>query len=470
MDKIRNLFQKNKTVTGSLLFGAFMLIQFVTLRLSNQAGSGYLETEKQELVYLFIQIIVILGFLLHTLFYRLIGTKARKQPGYEGTVAAVLAVLAAGVGIMLFAGEGSVFYLTVTGISDLCLGFIIGTVYLKLSRIIEDGAKAGACVGCGYAAAIALQYVFQLQWTVKAVLSVLLIASFAMLAFIFLLRDTDENQTAQQNGEAAPRSKVLFSVIITLAMFVFTHYYNIYIHQLQVESGYTVYNVYSWPRLLMIPTILLFGFVGDIRGGKFLPISALCVVVISLVNTAVSGRETYLLNMCLYYISLAAVVAYYHMIFLRLAQRTRCPALWSGMGRMLDSLFVILSFGFRFSQLSLITVLITDIAALAVMVVFMAVNGDYNFSKPPEPVTIIETVIVSSADADPFPVIQKEYGITPSEMKVLRELVLTDDKHEVIAARLNMSVNTLRHHITSIYKKTSVQTRSALCKLSSRDI
>ena len=36
---------------------------------------------------------------------------------------------------------------------------------------------------------------------------------------------------------------------------------------------------------------------------------------------------------------------------------------------------------------------------------------------------------------------------------------------DAIAASLNMSVNTLRHHITSIYKKTGVQTRSALCKL-----
>ena len=50
-------------------------------------------------------------------------------------------------------------------------------------------------------------------------------------------------------------------------------------------------------------------------------------------------------------------------------------------------------------------------------------------------------------------------------MKVLRELVSTDDKQDVIASRLNISVSTLRHHVTSIYKKTGTQTRSALCKL-----
>ena len=61
--------------------------------------------------------------------------------------------------------------------------------------------------------------------------------------------------------------------------------------------------------------------------------------------------------------------------------------------------------------------------------------------------------------------IQDSYRITPSEMKVLRELVSTDDKQDAIAFRLNISVSTLRHHVTSIYKKTGVQTRSALCKL-----
>ena len=69
------------------------------------------------------------------------------------------------------------------------------------------------------------------------------------------------------------------------------------------------------------------------------------------------------------------------------------------------------------------------------------------------------------AQTDPFSVVKETYGISPSEMKVLRELVMTDDKQDVIAARLNISVSTLRHHITSIYKKTGTQTRSALCKL-----
>lgn len=461
MERIKLFLQQNKGVAGTLLFAAFMLIQFVSLRLANQAGSGYLATEHQELVYLFIQVLVMAGIFLHALFYRLI----RRQTGYGGVIATVLSCCAVGVGIMLFTDTGSLLYLVITGITVLCLGFIISAVYLKLSEIIFDGAKAGACVGIGYAAAVALQYVFQLQWTVKLVLAVLLIAAFGVSVLIFLGKGTAGNPPTEQKSQTAPCLKLIFSVMITLATFVFTHYYNSYIHHLQVESGYTDYNVYSWPRLLMIPAILLFGLIGDIKNGKFIPITTLCVVAISLVNTSVLGRDTYLLNMCLYYISLSAVVAYYHLTFLRLAPHTKYPELWAAMGRLLDSAFVILSFVLQYSQRSLLSVLIVDIAALAAMVVLMAVNGDFNFGKPPEPVRIIETVSVPVPAVDPFPVIQEEFGISPGEMKVLRELALTADKQDVIAERLDISISTLKHHVTSIYKKTDVKSRAALCQL-----
>ena len=463
MEKIRLLFLKKKNIMSTLLFGAYVLVQFTILRLANQAGRGYLAEERQELVYLFLQIIVIAGFILHTLLYRL----TRKGKGYQGVVTAVLCIAAVGAGIMLFADVGSLFYLSVTGVTVLCLGCMIGAVYLKLSEVIADGAKAGFCVGIGYAAATALQYVFQLRWTVKPVLLILLILSFGALTLIFGIGNTHSEPSAEQKG--LPRRKLIFSAIITLAMLLFIAYYNSYIHHLMIASGYTDYNVYSAPRLLMIPAILLFGFIGDIRNGKFLPLSALCVVVIALLNTALLGRETYLLNMCLYYISLTAVVAYYHLTFLRLAPRTKHPEIWAPMGRLLDSLIVIISFLFKFSELSVATVLGIDIAALAAILILMAVNGDFNFTAPPEPIRIIETVSVPvpvpTPAVDPVPAIREEYGISPSEMKVLRELVATSDKQEIIAERLHISVSTLKHHISSIYKKTHVKSRAALCQL-----
>ena len=242
-------------------------------------------------------------------------------------------------------------------------------------------------------------------------------------------------------------------------MLLFISYYNSYIHHLQIASGYTDYNVYSLPRLLMIPTIILFGVLGDIKGGKLLPVCTLCVAAMALLNTALIGSETYLLNMCLYYIALTAVIAYYHITFLRLAEHTKQPALWACMGRIIDSVSVIIAFGLKLSEQSQVTVLLINVVALAVVIVTMAFSGALNLSATKEDQE------EPKAEIDPFPIIQKSYNITPSELKILRELVLTDDKQEVIASRLNISVSTLRHHITSIYRKTDTQTRLALSNL-----
>ena len=78
--KIMNPFRRIRENTPSatnpkpqttllFLFAAFMFAQFVILRMGNRAGSGFLPEPQQELVYFFLQIIVIGGFLAHALAY-----------------------------------------------------------------------------------------------------------------------------------------------------------------------------------------------------------------------------------------------------------------------------------------------------------------------------------------------------------------------------------------------------------------
>ena len=462
MTNLLIFIQKNKNIRMGVLFFSFMFVQFVILRMSNQAGRGYLEDQHQELVYLFIQLVVVGGFLS----YALVKTKYQSKTVGKSLTLVSLALCMAGTAVMLFSPAASLFYLVVSGLSVLFLGFLGGAVYYQLVSLTAQKARAGLCVGGGYAAAVAFQFCLQLQWTVIPALLVILAVSFGALGFL-LLKNTEPLAFAEQKQDFAPPPLLFYTSIITLALLAFTSYYNCYIHHLQIASGYTDYNVYTWPRLLMIPAIPLFGFLGDIRGGKYLPLSTLCVVVVALLNTVLLGRETYMLNMCLYYISLTAVIAYYNLTFIRLAARTRCPAVWAVMGRILDSATVVLGMTLKFSTFSQVAVLIIDIAALVVAIVMMTLAGAFNLSgqRDDEVQPVCETDSFPEPETDPFGVIQESYRITPSEMKVLRELVGTDDKQDVIASRLNISVSTLRHHVTSIYKKTGTQTRSALCKL-----
>lgn len=452
MDKIVLFLQRKRAVSLTLIFASFMLIQLVILRLGNQAGRGFILPEHQELVYYGIQIPVIIGFVLRSV----INNRAVKLFS--------LGFCFAGFWVMLFASETSLFYLIATGVTALCLGYIGGCVYYYMS-CCADVRRFGLCFGLGYAFAIAVQYIIQLGFNLKPLLGVIGFLAFAVLLIFLNSESRIVKFPADKEFVLMPKFKLICAIVITVAMLMFTSYYNNYIHHLQIASNYTEYNVYSFPRLLMIPGVIMFGFIGDIKKGKLLPVCALCVTVIALLNALLIGRETYTLNMCLFYLSMSAVISYYNLTFARLARKTKKPEFWASAGRIIDSGAVMLSFALKFSTLSAVGVLVIDIAMLSAAIVFMALNGDLNLSS-----TANKEKENSEPNAEITPEqIRERFGLTPKEAQVFKELTETDDKQEAIALRMNMSVNTLRHHITSIYKKTGVQTRAALFKLSFTD-
>ncbi len=456
MKRTLQRFLNHKNGFCTAMFFCFMLVQFIVLRLGNQAGQGYLEVEQQEFVYFFLQCTVIVGWLL----YVLIGVRIRNKKVYTALLATVTGLFALCAQMMLYAPANTPFYLALTGVTVLCLGVMLGTVYERLAAYIHTGAKAGYCIGIGYGAAVLLQYVLQLYLVFKPGLSLLLLISCAVLLLGFTAAPANEQSAREVTVQRVPPVPLVCSVLIAFALLMFSSYFNSLIHHLQIASGYTDFNVYTWPRLLLIPGMLLFGFLGEVKGGKFLPVCALCIAMIALLNSVLSA-QSYHLNMCLYYISLAAAIAYYHLTFLRLAPRTKNPAVWAAMGRVSDSLMVMASFALGLSRLSFTAVMVMNIAALVICIVFMAVKGDFNLHFTGE--QPVKMQIKPAADV--FLDLQARYGITAAEMRVFRELVETEDKQEAVAAKLGISVSTLRHHITSIYKKTGVQTRAALYKL-----
>ena len=86
---MRTAIKKNAAV--SLFFAAFMFLQFVILRMGNQAGRGFLADGQQEKVYIFLQVFVIGGVALHGLLHPLL------KSGSGAAAAAVLSLALCGV-------------------------------------------------------------------------------------------------------------------------------------------------------------------------------------------------------------------------------------------------------------------------------------------------------------------------------------------------------------------------------------
>ena len=169
-----------------------------------------------------------------------------------------------------------------------------------------------------------------------------------------------------------------------------------------------------------------------------------------------------MLNMCLFYVGIAASVSYYNLTFWRLAPQTKRPALWASAGRVLDSLIVLVGGVLHISALSAAAVLAVDIVMLVGVIVLMAFNGDFNFA---EKAAAPDAAAAAVPQADPFPLLQTRYALTQAELRVLRELVLTEDKQSAIADRLSVKVRTVQANVTSLYRKTGVSTRAGLVQL-----
>lgn len=451
---------KKRLLEPALLFGAFMYLQYVILRAGNQAGRGYLPGEVQEYVYYMIQGFVILGFLAHAFL-------ERRLPAHVTRIIteAALLLIAAGSAGMLIIGTDTLASIIFTFVSVTLLGCIGGAVYLRMARYLSAGydVSLGFSLGCAFA--VLLQYFTQLRFSLIFALIPLALISAGVL-FALLRREPAEPDAGAAEGRVRAGS-IVFTVLCAALLLSFTSFYNGYIHHLQIASGYTDYNVYSWPRLMMIPGFIIFGLIGRLGSGRYVPIAALCAALAALLNSVlVSVESGYFFNMCLFYVAISASVSYYNMCFWRLAARVNYPSLLACAGRILDSFIVVALATVGISTLPSAAVLTINIIALVLLIILMAANGDMSFSKertsgvPSCPET--RGSVTEDAKADPFETIMERYSLTPAELSVFRELVLTEDKQTVIGDRLSIKLRTVQANVTSIYNKTGVSTRAGL--------
>lgn len=482
LKSLLNTIPKSKALT--CLFGTFVFLQFTVLALANHAGEGYFSTSQRELVYYALQVFVILGYLLYSLFDRFCpGKHIRNIVLYS-----VFGIFFGCTAMMLMSGYDSLRYVIISMAAALCLGGIGGTVHLRMSLETMKGTDTARCMGLGSAAAILLQYLLQIRTGLIPLLPFFMLTAFLLFLFILLRSYPETVIEEEKKPQMTPPGRIVISVLITAAFLFFTCFYNEYIHHLQIQSDYEPYNVYSWPRLMLIPVYLLFAVIGGKKSGKYVPLTSLCIMLFALLNVVLTGNPgMYWLNMCVFYCVIAAFTSYYLLTFWRLAPGTRHPALWAPMGRILDSAVVLAAGSIRLSSVPVPVILGVYIAGIAMIILLMTINGDFNLNGEPrtEPQPVPETVpplsdvlpsaseIVSDISIEvPFLSpeetlmrMQDRYQLTSREADVLRELVLTEDKQAIISERLSIQVKTLQDYVTRLYRKTGAATRAGLTDL-----
>ncbi|MBQ9196743.1 MAG: helix-turn-helix transcriptional regulator [Clostridia bacterium] len=443
------------------MFGAFVFLQFTVLGLANHAGEGYLSTGQRDLVYYALQIFVILGYLLHALYRR----RFAERRGVSAVARGVFGLFFACVILLCALGHDSLLYVIVSMAAGLCVGAIGGTAHVRMSLAAAGSAAVARSMGLGSSAAVVLQYLLQIRWGVSPLLPVFMGAAFALFAFTLTRTPPQAAQASDQASHPAPTRRIVFSVLIASTFILFACFYNESIHHLMIQSGYAS-SVYSWPRLMMIPVYLLFTVTGDRKNGRYMPIVSLYIMLIALLNVILIGNSgSYWLNMCFFYFAIAAYTCYYLLTFWRLAPQTRHPTFWAPFGRMLDSVMVLFTGAIRLSTLPAPVVLGVDIAGVALVILLMALGGDFNLSDPPQPAPAAPEAPPLLTPEETLERMRRRYALTDREMDVLQKLLLTDDELQPIADSLFISRRVLGRHISALYQKTGAKSRVGLYQI-----
>ena len=197
MDVMNALSDKAKReLYLTCLFGAFVFLQFTVLGLANHAGEGYLATEQRSMVYYALQVFVIGGFLLYSLYYRLSAGGRGRNAAMYGVFGAFLACVAA----MLIAGHDSLGYVAVSMAAALCIGGIGGAIHIRMSLATVTGASVARCMGIGSAVAVVLQYLLQIQWGPTLPLPAFMLAGVVVLFLLAREAPAEEPEAGEAEG------------------------------------------------------------------------------------------------------------------------------------------------------------------------------------------------------------------------------------------------------------------------------
>lgn len=348
-------------------------------------------------------------------------------------------------------------------VSLLSLGFLGGAVYYFTAMGFVNYPRLGTVTGLGGAVAFLIQITATKIMTANAAMMLLLIAGFALIAYITLISGSGSEwmfdeplEFAQKGHPSLPGTKMI--IMGTLAMILLYMICGVTDTALLSMNFAGDMAIYSWPRFLGAAGYVLAGILSDMGRRKWLHLSALCMTILCIPIPFILREGHILAGTCLYYVIAVGQTHFLNMYFWQLAPRTSRPALVAGLSRVFMCL-VVTVFPL-FSDLDVMTYIVVEIIIAAVVILCISLGGyipasaaDKKRSSPPPD--------DETARLDEF---ARLHNLTPRETDFLRLLLESDDDVQSIASNKNISTRTVYRHINSIYEKTGTETRYSLMR------
>lgn len=327
-------------------------------------------------------------------------------------------------------------------------GYIGANVHWKISQSLSNSKTIGKTIGISTSTALALQmFVYNLIKNSSLLIIIIIIMT------LLLFRKLDNIKTINLKPNEFKKNKIhkLIPIIIVAVISIILGLQDAIITSMDSLKHI---NVYGIPRLFYIVGILIAGFIADKENGKYLGITTMICVLISICGIPLLKFEPfYIANSSLIFLSSGFYVMYLTVKFINIAPYTKNPTLWAGMGRIVRSLtisIVVIPADILFKKYGADILIIISIIFSAILIITLYKELVITLYKEQE--LSIEDFI-------------NKFNFTPKEKEVCKLILKENKKTKEISQTLYISERSVQRHLTSIYQKTNTSSRSELYKL-----
>ncbi|MDO5569706.1 MAG: helix-turn-helix transcriptional regulator [bacterium] len=431
---MKSLLENNKNVI--IIFLTYMFSFLLTEQIINKNIYDVLGDNYVVHVYAICILFTAIGYLLFGLL------KNRKSFLIISELAFIICMIA---NIIFQSGLLNVVY---SILSTLSFGYIGGSVHFQLSQNLSNKKDAGKIIGFSLAIALILQYFSYNYIENNHFLLGIIIASSIVLLIVILNKSASNCIINEDKKKKTCMSFLIFPIVVVAIISIICGLQDGVITSLDAK-GYM--NVYGIGRFSYIIGIIVAGFIADTKSKNNLLIATICTTLISIAGIIfLQDPSEYVFNVITIFLMGSFYVMYLTLTFINLASFTKNPRLWSGMGRIIRSITTALivvpsEMLFKSNNYNLM-IIISVLLAVILLVIFYI---DMNKSFQNKAIKNVEDFLI-------------KYSFTNKEKEICTFILKDNMKTKEIADYYKISERSVERHLTSIYEKTGVKSRTEL--------
>lgn len=364
--------------------------------------------------------------------------------------------------IGLLAPVSNTFHAVVFALALLLFGYVGGYVHYCASCVLQNSSVMGKIIGFSMFVAIVLQYIVQKVAITEISLWVAIVLGVINIGYIVCHPCTDwtfeDLLPYKADSEACPKKALVAVAVVALSTLC-----------LGLNDSLVTYFdaqnklvLSEWPRLFYALGLLLAGFIADFGKRRFLSLGTAISLLFAFPAISYLGVDEYMnLSISFMYFYCGFYVIYLEVCFLDIAPKTKYPAIWSGMGRIIRSwttAATVLPAMWLFKTWGIQCVLLFTTFAVAGAIVTSWLSEKNESKREMEE---LKQELSSKRDdkTNKLQVFIEEHNLTPREADVLKIITKSSITTKEMANDLAISERVCQRYLTSIYEKTGTDSR-----------